>query len=151
MSNVCKYNGATLNGDCPLQYSNVSNYSDRAIEFGENLCWNSISCQNVKSSNMGNSDDRLRLINGPLKVAGDVYVEGDIIGLRGMMCSNSVDQFKVDDMLSKIITLEEKLTKTDKIIDYFLERFSVNIDEIEREIKNLETRNDYNKRLDAIP
>ena len=36
----------------------------------------------------------------------------------------------------------------DKNVDEILQKYS---QKIEREIKNLETRNDYNKRLDAIP
>jgi hypothetical protein len=162
---VCRFNGAELNCDCPLDNNMAVNLSTMdkigsPIDFEHNSYWNSKSDRNLQS--MDNySSQGLRRINGPLRVNGDLLVEGDILGKQGAKFLNdildntglSVTDLQTDlrrDLRRENDILKLRLDTAEKVIRYFCQRFVVNIEDIDKETEKLTERNHIDKRLDAI-
>jgi len=157
MSNLCRFTGHNLSQNCPLDDDcNYNNVNERGgpIDFEKNSYWNPNSNSNIKSGFSGGIDDRLRRINGPLRVNGDVYIEGDIIGNQGAVFNDEIKTNVTGITVSCLQTenqlLRDRVDKLDRIMEYFSVRFSVNFDDIDKEVKKLANRNNVDKRLDAI-
>jgi len=129
--------------------------NDSLINFSDKYEYNPLNSQSLSTyfSTDGESS-KIREIKGPMVIRGDMLVYGDIIGKKELCTPNNSNLLNLNNIIeslnSRLSNQQLEIFKLNRIIELLCEKFSINPNNIDNELKVLKNRTDIDKRLDAI-